>query len=536
VDDSKANRRRTGLKCMYDVFISCSGKDYDKAERLQNELNLQDVSAFVAKTGIHYADNFEKFLRKAIDNSSVFVVLLSVHVTQKPENVEKELYWAERTNKKILPFVIDSASIDEDIAFHLGKRHRIEATDGAWEDKIEEVIASIHEALGSSPVLRQASTGTMRRLWRRARREFLVWRRKATAIFVAAIFAALLIVAVVGWSFRDNLSELWNRLFPQKIPVAAVVLTADDVTPVNAYWTDNGDIHSEPLEPPIDSVAMKLKLVTEFARPESETTPFANVSVRRGQRAASGELESSFQKMGLAKTDLQWFLKLDGEQRSDTAEPRTSIEQQAIVLTGVGTALAAAFSKADNGNVAPSWVILHFNRERCLVAWQTTASSGKNYWQWFDKAELTTLKGSTLATNAKEEDEKRTGIMSNKIVCLCGEIPALAIRSQLQKTLRTAQTPHTQYDASEPADHLPWLIYFNDRDVSKVKQAFGSTITKQSIAQDVGLLFPILKDGTDAGEALKAIDDDRKRLAGDVIDALEIDQGDRIVIVAPFIF
>jgi adenylate cyclase len=102
----------------HDLFISYSSKDKDQADQLAELLLSAGLSVWIDRAGIHAATNWSKEIVTAINDCTVFVLLLSA-ASLASHNVIKEVSLASEKRKKILPIDLEPVSLNEDFEYQL---------------------------------------------------------------------------------------------------------------------------------------------------------------------------------------------------------------------------------------------------------------------------------------------------------------------------------------------------------------------------------------------------------------------------------
>ncbi len=95
---------------LYDVFISYSRKDIDEAERLCQELDAAGVKYWIDRN-IHGSANFLSEITKNIRQCKV-VIFIASNNSANSEWTQKEILYALKRQKKIIPFRIGEFSFD----------------------------------------------------------------------------------------------------------------------------------------------------------------------------------------------------------------------------------------------------------------------------------------------------------------------------------------------------------------------------------------------------------------------------------------
>lgn len=121
---------------MADVFISYSRKDASRTLRFGDELTSRGISVWIDQHGIEGAASWSGEIVRAINQCSVFVVMLSPRSVAS-DNVVREIALAFEKQKKILPVILEPAMIPEAMEYPLAGIQRLAIED--WEG-IERVL------------------------------------------------------------------------------------------------------------------------------------------------------------------------------------------------------------------------------------------------------------------------------------------------------------------------------------------------------------------------------------------------------------
>lgn len=104
----------------HDVFISYARKDSEEADKICNLIEAHKYSYWIDKKGLYGSKNFKEMIANSIQKSKVVIFLSSIN-SNASQNVQKEINFAVKYNKRILPIMIDHSpfakSIDFDIAY-----------------------------------------------------------------------------------------------------------------------------------------------------------------------------------------------------------------------------------------------------------------------------------------------------------------------------------------------------------------------------------------------------------------------------------
>lgn len=114
----------------YDVFVSYSRQDKEKAELICKYLKQYNISHWIDREGVHHGNNFKVEIIEAIQASTVLLFISSVNSNKSPNTV-KEVSIAEKYGKVVIPIRIDDSAYDKSLEYDLCNRD--------WMDFQEDV-------------------------------------------------------------------------------------------------------------------------------------------------------------------------------------------------------------------------------------------------------------------------------------------------------------------------------------------------------------------------------------------------------------
>ncbi len=127
------------------VFISYSSKDKEQAEWVKNTLEYNGIQCWMAPYSIPLGSSYATEIENAIKNCTAFVLVLSERA-QSSKWVSKEVDRAINFNKRVLPFALDNAPLEDDFSFYLSNVQRYDATtDKLTLTAIQTMIEAIRE-------------------------------------------------------------------------------------------------------------------------------------------------------------------------------------------------------------------------------------------------------------------------------------------------------------------------------------------------------------------------------------------------------
>ena len=153
----------------YDLFISYSHKDFDEVKPFVDMLHdrIPTLTCWFDITGIESGDEFEDKIIKAIDNSSYVIFALSEN-SQDSAWVKDEVIYAKNKGKKVIPLLLDGASLD---GWCLLKFGRIDCIDSTSEIQVDKLVNDLAKWSGKKtkpkpgPIPTPKKPKTHRGLW-----------------------------------------------------------------------------------------------------------------------------------------------------------------------------------------------------------------------------------------------------------------------------------------------------------------------------------------------------------------------------------
>jgi len=113
---------------MADIFISYSTRDRPHAMELVERLRADGYSVWIDKQGIGAATSWSKEIAEALEDCTMFMLLLSPN-SLASENVAKELAVAAELKKHIIPIELESVQLKREFLYHLTGLQRVAHTD-----------------------------------------------------------------------------------------------------------------------------------------------------------------------------------------------------------------------------------------------------------------------------------------------------------------------------------------------------------------------------------------------------------------------
>lgn len=123
------------------VFISYKSEQKQIALKIKNILEENGISCWMAPESIPGGSNYAAEITQAINCCKEFVVILS-SLSQDSKYVLKEIDFAIKTNKNILPFVIDEFDFNNSIDYYF-TNVQVYSAYLSWESALEKLVREI---------------------------------------------------------------------------------------------------------------------------------------------------------------------------------------------------------------------------------------------------------------------------------------------------------------------------------------------------------------------------------------------------------
>jgi formylglycine-generating enzyme required for sulfatase activity len=164
----------------HQVFLSHSGKDAPKAEKLCTALEAAGITCWIAPRDIPGGASYSGEIVRAITDSRLLVLLYSSHAAQS-RHVRSELEIAFNDGDSILAIRLEDHIMPTDLQYFLSTGQWINAFERDFQLELDGIVRSIQAAIAGAP-----AAPTLRRA---DRRRFLK--------FAAPLLIAIL--ALVAW-------------------------------------------------------------------------------------------------------------------------------------------------------------------------------------------------------------------------------------------------------------------------------------------------------------------------------------------------
>lgn len=109
----------------HQIFISYSRKDKEKVDKILEVLDNNSFGYWIDRNGIYSGENYKEFIVDAIDTSKVVIFVSSVN-SNSSINVIRELGYAVKQNKTIIPILLDDAQYAKSIRLDIADIDQIE--------------------------------------------------------------------------------------------------------------------------------------------------------------------------------------------------------------------------------------------------------------------------------------------------------------------------------------------------------------------------------------------------------------------------
>lgn len=130
----------------YDIFISYSTKDKEKVLVTVRELRSKGYRIWMDEEGISSGDQFKKAIVEGLDNSKMMLFFSSSH-SNKSVWTEKEIGYADRHKKRIIPIKLDGSAYNKSVDFDLGNFDYVDFSANPKMSKEKEKLYSSLETI-----------------------------------------------------------------------------------------------------------------------------------------------------------------------------------------------------------------------------------------------------------------------------------------------------------------------------------------------------------------------------------------------------
>ena len=134
----------------YDIFISYSRKDSEIVNQFVTSLTNAGYKVWIDREGIMSGDQFKAIIVRAIKNSSIVLFFSSAN-SNASEWTVKEISYALKKGKTIIPVKLDDAEYDDSIDFDLINIDFIRYQHNNFPSVSKRLIASVAKHLSKAP-------------------------------------------------------------------------------------------------------------------------------------------------------------------------------------------------------------------------------------------------------------------------------------------------------------------------------------------------------------------------------------------------
>ncbi|MCR5708865.1 MAG: toll/interleukin-1 receptor domain-containing protein [Bacteroidales bacterium] len=175
----------------YDVFISYSRKDSEWAEKICEALAGAGLSFFIDKQEIKGGSEFTDDIARAIDGSTVFVLVASKSAyASKFVNAEFLYAFNHKRSGTIIPYLVDSAPMPQNLELLMGPMNQLNSRDHSLEPVLVDAVKY---------AIAHPESGTIS-----GRKAMKKWHKWTVGAAVAAILAALVIFSLNQVSSKSS--------------------------------------------------------------------------------------------------------------------------------------------------------------------------------------------------------------------------------------------------------------------------------------------------------------------------------------------
>ena len=138
----------------HQVFISYSRKDVESVNAIRAVLDRNGITYWIDKEGIFSGENYKEVIVDAIETSKAVIFVSSAH-SNASINVIRELGYAVKEGRTIIPVMLDDAPFAKSIRLDIADIHQVEFKGGSETEK--NLVMSIQYVLSLGIVDNSAS-------------------------------------------------------------------------------------------------------------------------------------------------------------------------------------------------------------------------------------------------------------------------------------------------------------------------------------------------------------------------------------------
>ena len=181
-----------------DIFISYSRHDKDIVIPYVNQISKAvGKDCWIDLNGIESGVEFERVIIKAIEECKVVLFMLS-DSSLKSDWTKREVYYAEKRKKHIVPVVLDGKGLRDWFDFHFGN---IDYIDIRSKDQKEKLIENLRTWLDVDP--HEYSPEPFK--W--TQRIKAIWRSTSIFVKLIIVFLFLTIAVFSTWTYLSRITE-----------------------------------------------------------------------------------------------------------------------------------------------------------------------------------------------------------------------------------------------------------------------------------------------------------------------------------------
>ncbi|MBQ6073907.1 MAG: toll/interleukin-1 receptor domain-containing protein [Bacteroidales bacterium] len=198
----------------YDVFISYSRRDSEWAEKICGALTRAGLTFFIDKQEIKGGSEFTDDIARAIDGSTVFVLVASKSAyASKFVNAEFLYAFNHKRSGTIIPYLVDSSPMPQNLELLMGPMNQLNSRDHS----IEPVLVDAVKYAIAHP---EAGTVSGRKVMKK-------WQKWGIGSAVALILAALIVFALNQVSSKSSAMHDLSRFEAYLHQSDSLVIAAD---------------------------------------------------------------------------------------------------------------------------------------------------------------------------------------------------------------------------------------------------------------------------------------------------------------------
>lgn len=133
----------------FDVFVSHSSKDADKARAIVEALEENGIRCWIAPRNILPGSQYGESIVEGIEKSEIMILVFSQHANSSPQ-ITREVERAVHHGMRIIPFRIENVPPSKNLEYFISSPHWLDAYSGSFSSHLSYLNKTVLHLLGRS--------------------------------------------------------------------------------------------------------------------------------------------------------------------------------------------------------------------------------------------------------------------------------------------------------------------------------------------------------------------------------------------------